>query len=63
MNQVIIAWVRQQSPAILPIIAGSKPEQIAECVDALKLELSAAQMKRLDTAGDPADTGGWLQPT
>ncbi len=63
VNQVIIAWVRQQSPSILPIIAGSKPAQIAESVDALKLELTAQQMQRLNTAGDPADTGGWLQPT
>jgi aryl-alcohol dehydrogenase-like predicted oxidoreductase len=63
VNQVIIAWIRQQSPAILPIIAGSKPAQIVESVDALKLELNADQMRRLDTAGDPADTGGWLKPS
>lgn len=63
VNQVIIAWIRQHTPPILPIIAGSKPEQIAESVDALKLELTAQQMQRLTTAGDQADTGGWLQPT
>jgi len=63
VSQVIIAWIRQQTPSMLPIIAGSKPAQIAESVDALKLELSAAQIHRLNTAGDPADTGGWLQPT
>jgi len=63
ISQVIIAWVRQQSPAILPIIAGSKPAQIAESVDALKLDLTAEQMQRLNTAGDPADKGGWLKPT
>lgn len=63
VSQVIIAWIRQHSPSILPIIAGSKPEQIAECVEALKLELTSAQMQRLNTAGDPAEAGGWLKPT
>lgn len=63
VNQVIIAWVRAQKPAMLPIIAGSKPSQIAESVDALKLQLSADQLQRLNTAGDPSEKGGWLQPT
>jgi aryl-alcohol dehydrogenase-like predicted oxidoreductase len=62
-SQVIIAWIRQQSPAILPIIAASKPAQIAECVDALKLVLAASQMKRLNTAGDPSEAGGWIKPS
>jgi aryl-alcohol dehydrogenase-like predicted oxidoreductase len=63
MNQVIIAWIRQQSPAILPIIAGSKSTQITESVDALKIELTEGQLQRLDAAGDPADKGGWLKPS
>jgi len=63
LSQVIIAWIRQQAPAILPIIAGSKPAQIAECTDALQLKLSADQMQRLNTAGDPAETGGWIKPS
>ncbi len=58
VSQVIIAWIRQHNPAILPIIASSKIAQIAESVDALKLELTPEQMRRLYTAGDPADTGG-----
>ena len=63
ISQVIIAWIRQQSPAILPIIAGSKPAQIAESVDALKVDLTTEQMHRMNTAGDPADKAGWLKPT
>jgi len=63
VNQVIIAWVRAQTPPILPIIAGSKPEQIAESFAALQLELTAEQVERLNTAGDPAEKGGWLQPS
>jgi len=63
VNQVIIAWIRAQTPPMLPIIAGSKPAQIAECVEALTLRLTAEQVQRLNTAGDPADKGGWLKPT
>ena len=63
LGQVIIAWVRQHTPSILPIIAGSRPEQIAQSVEALKLELTAAQMQRLNSGGDPSDTGGWITPT
>lgn len=63
VNQVIIAWIRQHRPSILPIIAGSKPGQIVESIEALKLELSPEQMERLNNAGNPEDKGGWLQPT
>jgi len=63
VNQVIIAWIRQHSPAILPIIAGSKSEQIKESIAALQLELTPEQMERLHNAGNPVDTGGWLQPS
>jgi aryl-alcohol dehydrogenase-like predicted oxidoreductase len=63
VNQVIIAWIRQNDPPILPIIAGSKPEQIVENVEALQLELTPEQMDCLSNAGNPADSGGWLQPS
>ena len=62
-SQVIVAWVRQQTPEILPIIAGSKPAQVAQSVAALKLKLTPEQLQRLNTAGDPADAGGWITPT
>lgn len=63
VSQVVIAWIRQQRPAILPIIAGSKPSRIAESVDALQLTLTDDQLQRLNTAGDPLEAGGWLQST
>lgn len=62
-SQVVLAWVRQQQPAILPVIAGSRPEQIAQSIRALDLVLSAEQLDRLNRAGDPDDTGGWLTPS
>ena len=62
-NQVIIAWMRQSRPAILPIIAGSRVEQVAENIAALEITLSDEQMERLDTAGNPVIRRAWLQPT
>lgn len=50
-NQVIIAWMRQSDPPILPIIGGSKPEQLLENIGALKIKLSENQMDRLNEAG------------
>jgi aryl-alcohol dehydrogenase-like predicted oxidoreductase len=62
-NQVIIAWMRQSRPAILPIIAGSRIEQVAENIAALEITLSDEQMERLNTAGNPVIRRAWLQPT
>jgi aryl-alcohol dehydrogenase-like predicted oxidoreductase len=62
-NQVIIAWMRQSKPSILPIIAGSRVEQLAENIAALDLVLSDDQMQRLNTAGNPVIKQAWLQPS
>jgi aryl-alcohol dehydrogenase-like predicted oxidoreductase len=62
-NQVLIAWMRQSKPAILPIIAGSRTEQLAENIAALDLTLSEDQMLRLTTAGNPDVKRAWLQPS
>jgi len=62
-NQVVIAWMRQSQPSVLPIIAGSRPEQLAENIDALTLTLTHEQFQRLDNAGNPDIKRAWLQPT
>jgi aryl-alcohol dehydrogenase-like predicted oxidoreductase len=62
-NQVVIAWMRQSDPAVLPIIAGSRTEQLQENIDALNLKLSSEQMSRLSLAGNPVILEAWLQPT
>jgi aryl-alcohol dehydrogenase-like predicted oxidoreductase len=62
-NQVIIAWMRQSKPAVLPIITGSKIEQLKENIAALSLKLSDQQMQKLNTAGDPVIRQAWIQPT
>ena len=63
VNQVILAWMRQSKPSVLPIIAGSKIDQLKENVAALNLVLSNEQMQTLNTAGDPVIKQAWLQPT
>lgn len=50
-NQVIIAWVRHSDPLVLPIIGGSKPEQLSENISAIEIELTTEQMTRLNQAG------------
>ncbi len=60
-TQVIIAWLRQSDPPVLPIIAGSRPEQLRLNMAALKLKLSEDQMQRLNTAGNPDIKNAWLR--
>ncbi len=60
-NQVIIAWMRQSDPPVLPIIAGSKPGQLQENIEALNVNLSDEQMKVLNTAGNPDIKESWLR--
>ena len=60
-NQVIIAWMLQSGPPVWPIVAGSRPEQLAENIASLRIELSADQIRRLDTAGAPDVKQAWLR--
>lgn len=62
-GQTIIAWMRQSTPSVLPIIAGSRVEQILENVAALNLVLTADQMTRLNAAGNPTVAKAWIQPS
>lgn len=50
-NQVILAWMMQGQPSILPLIAASTPAQLQENIDALQLHLSDEQLEQLATAG------------
>lgn len=49
-NQVVLAWLRQSDPPVLPLIAASTPQQMAENIAALEVTLSREQMERLDRA-------------
>jgi aryl-alcohol dehydrogenase-like predicted oxidoreductase len=61
LNQVIIAWMRQSDPPVLPIIAGSQKEQLQETLAALDLVLTKDQMTQLDQAGNPDVKESWLR--
>jgi len=50
-SQAIVAWMRQSDPPILPIIAGSKIEQLRENIARSISTLSSDQMRRLDCSG------------
>jgi aryl-alcohol dehydrogenase-like predicted oxidoreductase len=50
-NQVILAWMLQSDPPVLPLIAASTSEQMSENLDALEVVLTPDQMERLDSAG------------
>jgi len=63
LGQTVIAWMRQSDPPILPIIAGSKVEQIRENIAALDVALTADQMNRLSTVGNPVIEQAWIQPS
>jgi aryl-alcohol dehydrogenase-like predicted oxidoreductase len=61
LNQVVIAWMRQSSPSVLPIVAGSHPAQLTENIGALRVTLTADQVQRLDVAGNPNVKKAWLR--
>jgi aryl-alcohol dehydrogenase-like predicted oxidoreductase len=51
----------QSDPVVLPIVAGSREDQLAENFAALGVALTADQMKQLDTAGNPDIRQAWLR--
>jgi aryl-alcohol dehydrogenase-like predicted oxidoreductase len=48
-NQVVLAWLLGQE--ISPIVGVTTAAQVSEAMDARRLELTAGQLDRLDTAG------------
>lgn len=50
-NQVILAWMLDGDPPVLPLIAASTREQLAENIAALEVALTAEHMARLNAAG------------
>ncbi len=47
-SQVAIAWARQKSPRILPIVGATRSSQLKDNLACLEFELSAEQIRRLD---------------
>lgn len=51
LNQVILAWMLQSQPPVLPLVSASTPQHLRENLGALDIRLTAEQMARLDQAG------------
>ena len=50
LNQVILAWMMQSDPPVLPVFSASTAGQMKENLGALDVKLSAEQMKQLTSA-------------
>jgi aryl-alcohol dehydrogenase-like predicted oxidoreductase len=48
VNQVILRWMLQSTPPVLPLIAASDNDQLQDNLGALNFKLSAEQMERLN---------------
>ena len=51
LNQVVLAWMMQGDPAIIPVISASTRSQLDENLGALQITLSDDQLRRLTSAG------------
>jgi aryl-alcohol dehydrogenase-like predicted oxidoreductase len=49
-NQVVLAWMAQSDPAVIPVFGASTVDQLQENLGAQEVELSAEQMARLNHA-------------
>jgi aryl-alcohol dehydrogenase-like predicted oxidoreductase len=49
-HQVTLAWMLAKAPVVIPIPGASRPESILDSVKAADLELTAAELARLDAA-------------
>jgi aryl-alcohol dehydrogenase-like predicted oxidoreductase len=61
--QVALAWVLAQGADIVPIPGTTKPQRVDENVAAAELELSPAELERLDAAVPPGAAVGDRYPT
>ncbi len=50
LNQIVLAWMLQSDPPVIPLVAGSTLAQMKENYGALDIELSSEQMTYLDEA-------------
>ncbi|OPH59008.1 hypothetical protein BC351_22000 [Paenibacillus ferrarius] len=49
VNQIVLAWMLQKSPMVIPLIAASNPEQLQENLGSLNIRLTQNQLDRLNT--------------
>ena len=51
-NQVVLAWMLQNTPKVIPLIAASKVDQLQENLGALRVNLTAQLLEQLNHDGD-----------
>jgi aryl-alcohol dehydrogenase-like predicted oxidoreductase len=56
--QVALAWVAQHAVITAPIVGASKPHHLDDAVAALSLNLTASEMKQLETPYVPRAVAG-----
>ncbi len=49
-NQVVLAWMMQSDPVVIPVIGATTPEQLTDIIGTLAVHLSDEQMTRLNAA-------------
>lgn len=54
-NQIVLAWMAQREPPIVPLFGASTPAQLEANVAALDVDLSAADRERLDRIEELGD--------
>lgn len=54
-NQVVLAWMLQSDPPVVPILGVSSVAQLDECLAAIDLELGLEIMEQLDALRSPAE--------
>ena len=45
--QIVLAWMRQGSPSVIPLIAASTPQVLRENIKAAEIELDEDEISRL----------------
>ena len=53
---VALAWLIAQPEVVAPIASSRTPEQLADLLPAVGIELSGSELRTLDVAADPADS-------
>jgi aryl-alcohol dehydrogenase-like predicted oxidoreductase len=56
-NQIVLAWMMQSDPPIIPVIATGNPEHMRENLAVEDLQLTAEQIAELDAAGICGERG------
>jgi pyridoxine 4-dehydrogenase len=47
-SQVVIAWLMQNTPRMIPLITSSSQQRLQENIDAAQITMSADQLARLN---------------